>query len=92
MKAISSHLGIELGASVMDWWDDGEGSPLKLALQGPAQEWQNIIKDPNASPEAKTQAAHAPRLSHARSLHLDRVAYRRRDHRDPCGHRRSQFP
>lgn len=48
---------LQLGAGVMDWWDNGNGSPLKMMLTGSAAQARDILSDPNASPEAKQRAA-----------------------------------
>ena len=48
---------IQLGSGVMDWWDNGDGSPLKMMLTGQAAQARDILSDPNASPEAKQRAA-----------------------------------
>jgi len=49
--------GLKLGASVMDWWDNGDGSPLKLMLSGQAKSYQDVLMNPNASAQQKEQAS-----------------------------------
>lgn len=55
----ASYSGLQLGSSVIDWWDQGEGSPLKLMLSGQMKQYQSILTDKNATASQKEEASQA---------------------------------
>ncbi len=50
---------LQLGAGVMDWWDAGDGSPLKMMLDGPAAQYQTVMSNPDAPLSEKAIASKA---------------------------------
>jgi hypothetical protein len=57
--AESASSGLKIGSSMIDWWDNGEGSPLKLMLDGKAKEYQATLSNPKATSAQKTEASQA---------------------------------